>query len=260
MTPFLQDSNFIPEGKPVAHGFFGRSGGVSSGVYTSLNCGVGAGDALENVLENRRRVAAALQAKNLLSLNQVHGATCLYVSEPWEPGARPEGDAMITDIPGLALGILTADCGPVLFYGQRADGFPVIGAAHAGWGGALKGVLEMTVRAMVDHGVVPESLHVSLGPCIGPKFYEVQDSFAEPFMAQDPANEHFFKFARREGRLMFDLPGYIASQVAGAGVPHVSITGQDTYSAEQDYFSYRRAIHKGEQDYGRQISALVIHK
>ena len=258
MIPFLKDSNFIPPGKPVAHGFFGRKGGVSAGLHDSLNCGMGSQDAPENVRENRRRVMEELGATSLVTLNQVHGNICHYVSGPWDMAARPEGDAFITDVPGIALGILTADCGPVLFYGEKADGRPVIGAAHAGWGGALKGVLEATIKTMVTRDVVPETLHASLGPCIGPKSYEVRDGFADSFMEQDPANEHFFRSARREGHLMFDLPGYIASRLALAGIKHVSITGQDTYSAAGDYFSYRRATHNGEQDYGRQISALVI--
>lgn len=256
--PFIKDHNFIPAEKPVTHGFFGRQGGVSSGVYASLNCGLGTADAPDHVHENRLRVTRTLGAKNLVSLKQVHSPVCLYVADPWEIAERPEGDSFITDVPGLALGILTADCGPVLFYGERPDGTPVIGAAHAGWGGALKGVLETTVRAMSQHGVSIQSIHASLGPCISPKSYEVQNGFADAFMEQDPQNEHFFKAARREGHLMFDLPGYIALRLSLAGVGHISITGLDTYGAEADYFSYRRTTHKGEQDYGRQISALVI--
>lgn len=257
-VPFLKDSNFIPLGKPVAHGFFGRKGGVSKGLYQSLNCGVGTQDTIESVRENRRRVMAALGARDLVSLKQVHSADCAVARAAWEMTARPEGDAMVTDVPGLALGILTADCGPVLFYGEKADGSPVIGAAHAGWGGALKGVLEGTINTMAEQGALPESIHASLGPCIGPKSYEVRDEFAVPFLEQAPENEHFFRSARKEGHLMFDLPGYIASRLARAGVRHVSITGQDTYALEQDYFSYRRATHRAEPDYGRQISALVI--
>ncbi len=258
VIPYIRDKNFIPAGKSVAHGFFGRRGGVSAGLYDSLNCGIGTQDSFENIFENRRRVADALGAEHLPGLRQVHGAACLIVREPWGMDARPEGDAFITDVPGIALGVLTADCGPVLFYGEKTDGSPVIGAAHAGWGGALKGVLEETVRTMLQYGVVRESVRAAIGPCIDRKSYEVRDDFAAPFLVQGPANEHFFNSARRAGHLMFDLPGYIASRLAGAGVRHVSITGQDTYSTPQDYFSYRRATHNGEQNYGRQISALVI--
>lgn len=258
MVDFLKDNNFIPEEKPVAHGFFGRNGGVSHGVYASLNCGIGSNDVPNDVIENRMRVANALGAKNLLSVKQVHGRICHYVRKAWDINERPEGDAFITDVPGLALGILTADCGPVLFYGERDGGAPVIGAAHAGWGGALNGILEETLAGMMAQGVKQDTICASIGPCIGPKSYEVQDGFANPFIAQDQGNEHFFKSGPRDGHLMFDLPGYIASRLALAGVSRVSITGVDTYSAEDEYFSYRRATHKGEQDYGRQISALVI--
>lgn len=256
----LKDSRFVPEGTKIAHGFFGREGGVSSGLYTSLNCGAGTEDRAENVRENRTRVALALNTKpeNLVSLKQVHSADCLFVTAPWAMDKRPEADALVTDVPGLALGILTADCGPVLFYGEKTGGQPVIGAAHAGWGGALKGVLESTVKTILDHGVIPDSLCASVGPCITQSSYEVSADFIKPFLKDNPESEHFFKSARKEGHLMFDLPGYIAFRLAGCGVRHVSLTGVDTYSSDKDYFSYRRATHRKESDYGRQISALVI--
>jgi YfiH family protein len=256
MVSGLKDGNFVLPGKSVTHGFFGRQGGVSSGLYNSLNCGVGTQDDPANVQENRARVLASVGGNALVTLKQVHSATCLYTDAAF--AHRPEADAVVTDVPGLAIGVLTADCGPVLFYGETAEGKPVIGAAHAGWGGALKGVLESTVKTMLGRGARIETISASLGPCIGQKSYEVQNDFALPFLEQDPANEHFFKAARREGHLMFDLPGYIASRLAQAGVQHVSITGIDTYSAEEDYFSYRRTTHRAEKDYGRQVSVIAI--
>ncbi|MGZ9096789.1 MAG: peptidoglycan editing factor PgeF [Micavibrio sp.] len=256
----LKDSRFVPAGTKIAHGFFGREGGVSTGLYASLNCGAGTEDRTENVRENRARVALALNTKpeNLVSLKQVHSADCLFVSAPWSLDQRPEADAFVTDVPGLALGILTADCGPVLFYGEKVDGQPVIGAAHAGWGGAVKGVLEATVKTMQDHDVVRDSIRASVGPCIAQSSYEVSADFITPFLNDNPESEHFFKAARSAGHLMFDLPGYIAFRLAGIGVRHVSLTGVDTYSSDKGYFSYRRATHRKESDYGRQISALVI--
>ena len=262
-VPFLKDGNFVPLGAPVAHGFFGRRGGASTGLYSSLNCGLGTQDNPDQVRENRARVTTALGADHLVSVRQVHSAICHFIDASWPGGSareRPEGDAMVTDVPGLGLGILTADCGPILFYGERQNGQPLIGAAHAGWSGALKGVPEATVRAMVDHGAVPDRIRASLGPCIGPRSYEVKSGFAEPFLTQDEANEHFFREARKDGNLMFDLPGYIANRLAQAGVRHVSITGVDTYADEDDYFSYRRTTHRAEKDYGRQISVVVIKK
>lgn len=254
--PYLKEPAFLPDDRIVAHGFFGRKGGVSSGLYDSLNCGMGTQDDVANVTENRGRVATALGAGKMVSLKQVHGDTCLRVNAAFDD--RPEGDAMVTDIPGVALGILTADCGPVLFYGEKDHGAPVIGAAHAGWGGALRGVLESTVKAMKDKGARAETIRACIGPCIGPKSYEVQAKFADPFLERDPAAEHFFRPAHRDGHLMFDLPGYIASSLAAAGVRYVAMTDIDTYRAEEDYFSYRRATHRAETDYGRQISAIVI--
>lgn len=256
----LKDSRFVPDRVPVAHGFFGRGGGVSTGLYSTLNCGLGTKDSPDNVNENRRRVAQALNTNpnRMVGVKQVHGSVCHYVTEPWAIENRPDGDAMVTDVPGLLLGILTADCGPILFYGEKADGAPVIGAAHAGWGGALRGVLESTIDTMTEHGALRDRICASVGPCIAQASYEVSTDFITPFIENDPQSEHFFKSARAEGHLMFDLPGYIAGRLGRAGVRYVSLTGVDTYSSEKDYFSYRRTTHRNESDYGRQISALVI--
>ncbi len=251
---FIKDA--VLSSPDVVHGFFGRNSGKSEGLYKSLNCGLGTDDPA--ALDNRAIVAGqlGLEPENLLGLYQIHSAECVTVAQPW--GERPQADAMATDKPGLGLGIVTADCAPVLFYGQKEGGAPVIGAAHAGWGGALKGVLEGTIEAMVTLGAAPDSLCAAVGPCIAPESYEVSEDFRVPFIAQDEGNEMFFEAAAREGHLMFDLPGYIARRLMLAGVAEISLSGVDTYFNEMDYFSYRRSVHKKEADYGRQISVIAI--
>lgn len=245
----------------VRHGFFGRQNGVSEGLYDSLNCGVGSDDDPGVVAENRKRVAGYFDAapENLITVWQVHSPDCIYIDKPVAAGIdRPKADALVTDRAGLVLGVLTADCGPILFVGEKADGSPVIGASHAGWGGALNGVLESTVKKMIEMEATPESICAAVGPCIGPKSYEVSIGFEKPFLAREPQDEHFFREARKEGHLMFDLPGYIASRLAGAGVKQVTITGHDTFAEADSFFSYRRTTHAKEPDYGRQISAISI--
>lgn len=260
---FLTESQFIDgHGKSARHAFFGRTGGVSTGIFSSLNCGPGTPDEPDAVRENRRRAAAAFDAgpERLVTLRQVHSSSCIVVDEPWT-GQGPEADAMVTERPGIILGVLSADCAPVLFYGEKPDGHPVIGAAHAGWGGALKGVCEATVAAMLKAGVAAESLRACIGPCIGPASYEVQAAFRAPFLEQDPANEAFFypAPAAHKGHLMFDLPAYIGRRLHLAGVVHVFTKGLDTCFNEEDYFSFRRATHRMEPDYGRQLSGIVIN-
>ena len=242
------------------YAFFGRKGGVSSGIYTSLNCGPGSDDDPKAVQENRNRVAQGLNVdeQNLVTLWQCHTNTCLVVDKPFMNNDRPKGDALVTDTPGLAIGVLTADCAPVLFHGRKADRSPVIGAAHAGWKGALDGILEATISAMMNLGAIPSAIRAAVGPCIGPKSYEVSDGFETPFLKEDPSAEHFFKSARKDGHLMFDLPGYVAARLARAGVRDVILTGHDTYADEQGCFSNRRRVHRGEPDYGRQISVITI--
>ena len=252
---FLTAQNF--DGDKIIHGFFTRNGGASEGIFASLNCGYGSGDKSEDIIENRKRVAEALGVENLLTVYQIHSPLCAMVREPWERGNEPKVDAMVTDRPGLMLGILTADCGPVLFQGTKHDGSPVIGAAHAGWGGAVGGVLENTIQAMLDLGVDKESLRAALGPCIGPESYEVSDGFEEPFLAHDARAARFFKKGRA-GHAMFDLPSYIEFRLSNAGISSVSILRHDTYKEESEFFSYRRATHRGEKDYGRQISVIAI--
>lgn len=255
----IHEADHLTQGDSVHHGFYGRRGGVSSGLYDSLNCGLGTQDDSDAVHENRSRVAGefGLSAEQLVTTYQCHSAACTYVDAPFS-GGRPKVDAMVTDKAGLALGILTADCGPVLFAGRKANGAPVIGAAHAGWGGALRGVLENTLQAMGEAGAAWGSIRAAVGPCIGPASYEVSAGFDDPFLKDDPQAEKFFKAGRREGHLMFDLPGYIAFRLARAGVSQVEIAGVDTYRNEADCFSYRRTTHRGEADYGRQVSVIAI--
>jgi YfiH family protein len=245
---------------PVYHGFFGRNGGFSHGIYGSLNCGRGSDDESELVMKNLETVGkvVGVPAGRILTLHQVHGDTCLVARISEIDAARPKADAHVTDIPGLALGILTADCAPVLFRGTKADGSPVIGAAHAGWKGALGGILDSTLAEMKALGATPSSIRACIGPCIGPASYEVSEAFAEPFLAESLENERFFKCARREGHLMFDLAGYCAARMAGLGVEQVFIKDLDTFYNEEDFFSYRRATHRKEDNYGRQISVVVI--
>lgn len=244
----------------VFHGFFGRTGGVSKGVYHALNCGPGSDDNIESVQENLAIVAhaAGVKAANILSLYQVHGNTCLKVTEGWPIHNRPQADAFVTDVPGLALGILTADCAPVLFCAEKLDGSPVVGAAHAGWKGAVGGILESTVKAMHEYGLKPGSLKAAIGPCIGQVSYEVAPDFTAAFFDEAAENERFFKPSRRKGHHMFDLPGYCAAKLAGLGLAQIEIKDIDTYFNEEDYFSYRRTTHRADKDYGRQISLIAI--
>ncbi|MGQ0526701.1 MAG: peptidoglycan editing factor PgeF [Alphaproteobacteria bacterium] len=238
----------------VRHGFFGRRGGVSAGLYKDLNCGQGSNDVAGALIQNRARVAEALgiEASNLLSLYQVHGHECIRVEKPWPAEYRPQADAMITDRPGIGLGILSADCAPVLFTAEK-----IIAAAHAGWKGALNGVLENTVEAFSDYGIRPHQVSACIGPCIGRCSYEVSMEFVGHFLNQDPLNERFFKESRNSGHYMFDLPGYCAVRLQAAGLIHVYMTDADTYANEADFFSYRRATHNNEPDYGRQVSVIA---
>lgn len=261
-APHAKAPNFKElENSGVMHGFFGRQGGVSDDVYASLNCGLGSDDTRENIMHNRATVAAAMgvENENLLSLYQVHGQDCLYVTKRWANDEnRPKADAFITDQPGTALGILTADCAPVLFCGEKEDGALIIGAAHAGWKGAHGGVLEETARAMKEKGAIAQTLRACIGPCIAKASYEVTQDFITPFLEHSEESERFFHAAQKEGHVMFDLPGYCAWRLAGAGLKNIAILDHDTYAREQDYFSYRRATHRKEKDYARQISVIAI--
>ena len=263
---YVRDKQFGQVKNAVNHGFFGRLGGVSTGGFATLNCGLGTSDLSESVQKNRKIVANEIGApvENMVTIRQVHSAKCVIVTDPFAPDMRPEADAMVTDKAGMALGILTADCGAVLFYGEKSDASPVIGAAHSGWRGALDGVNEATIAQMVALGAQKDSIRAVIGPCIAQASYEVGADFVTPFITRQPQDEHFFKNAQKAEHLMFDLPGYIASRLAAAGINRVVITGHDTYKDKDEageylFFSHRRATHEGYADEnGRQISVIVI--
>ncbi|MFO7759572.1 MAG: peptidoglycan editing factor PgeF [Roseovarius sp.] len=239
---------------PLRHGFFTRRGGASSGVFSGLNCGTGSSDQSEIVMINRARVAEAMEVapENLVSVNQVHSADVVHVTAPLPD--RPRADAMVTATPGLALGVLTADCQPVLFADARAR---VIGAAHAGWRGALDGVLEATVAAMEDLGAARDDITAVIGPSISQAAYEVGPEFIEDFIAEDPDNARFFANGR-DGRYQFDLPGFGLHRLRCAGVGQAEWTRHCTYEDAARFYSYRRATHAGEADYGRLVSAIRL--
>lgn len=241
----------------IRHGFFTRAGGVSEGIFASLNCGFGSGDAAANVAENRRRAAAflALEPARLATCHQVHGADVVVVEAPWALEDRPRADAMVTDRPGIALGILTADCVPVLFADPAAE---IIGAAHAGWRGALGGVLDATVAAMRALGAATSDIHAGIGPCIAQRSYEVGPEFSAPFLAEDPAQARFFVPAARPGHFRFDLPGYVAERLRRLGIVHIAATGGDTAAEPDRFFSYRRSCLDRAPDYGRALSAIAL--
>lgn len=242
----------------IRHGFFTREGGVSAGIYASLNCGPGSDDDPKAVAENRSRAMALLDlpAEALVTVYQMHSADVAVVEGPW-PGETPRADAMVTTRPGVALGILTADCAPVLFADGRAG---VIGAAHAGWRGAVGGVLDNTVAKMVQLGARKSAIVAAVGPCIGQRSYEVGPEFPAPFLAEDAGNADFFAPSPRQGRHLFDLPGYVSRRLARLGVTEVTRVPADTCRDESRFFSYRRTTLRGEKDYGRQLSAIVLDR
>ncbi|HTI88477.1 MAG TPA: peptidoglycan editing factor PgeF [Alphaproteobacteria bacterium] len=240
----------------VRHGFFTREGGVSSGLYASLNVGNGSRDDQRNVRENRERAATALGVARdaLVTIYQVHSATAVTVAAPFE-GTPPQADGMATSEPGLALGILTADCAPILFADPHAK---VIGAAHAGWRGALNGVIEATVSAMETLGAKRAEIRAAVGPCIGPASYEVGPEFPAPFLALDGAAERFFRPAPRDRHYLFDLPGYVRHRLRALGLAAADIVALDTCADETRFFSYRRTTLRREPDYGRGLSAIAL--
>ncbi|WP_207456956.1 peptidoglycan editing factor PgeF [Azospirillum sp. SYSU D00513] len=241
----------------IRHAFFTRQGGVSTGIYASLNAGYGSNDSLEAVTENRARAAAMLGAApdRLITCYQIHSPTCVVVEEPWTRETMPKADAMATRVPGIMLGVLHADCAPVLFADREAR---VIGAAHSGWKGARGGVLEATVSRMVELGAEPGRITAAVGPCITQQSYEVGPEFPAGFLEEDPANHDFFAPAARAGHFMFDLPGYVARRLTRAGVGRVETSAHDTVAEEELFFSYRRATLRGEGDYARGLSAIIL--
>ncbi len=239
----------------LPHGFLGRRGGVSQGVCAGLNVGLGTGDERDAIQANRRlALDAVAPGAQLATVHQVHSPSVVPVVAPWPDQGRPHADAMVTERAGLALGILTADCTPVLFADHRAA---VVGAAHAGWRGALGGVIEATIEAMEMLGAQRGRIAAAVGPTIARRSYEVDDAFFRRFAAADPEHESFFT-AGRAGHHHFDLEGFVVGRIASAGVETIEALGLDTYSDADRFFSYRRATHLGEPDYGRQISLIAL--
>jgi len=242
-------------GLGVPHGFIGRGGGVSAGIFSSLNVGLGSTDAPEAVHENRHRaVAAVAPGAALVTLHQVHSNIVVPVTSVYPDADRPYADAMVTATRGLALGILTADCAPILLADAEAG---VIGAAHSGWKGALHDIAGATVAAMEALGARREHIVAAVGPCIARASYEVDAGFRDRFLADDAAHDGFFARGRGD-RFQFDLEGFVAMRLAAAGVRHVAALGIDTYPDDDRWFSYRRTTHRGEPDYGRQISLIAL--
>jgi hypothetical protein len=242
----------------IAHGFFGRQGGVSKGIYASLNCGPGSKDSRDDVMENRARATAALAPNAaLVTLYQVHSAEAVTVTAPWPIPENPKADAMATDRPGIALGILTADCAPILLTDPKAC---IIGAAHAGWNGALAGVVESVLAAMERLGAKPERIRAAIGPCISQGAYEVGPEFERRFVGADANNARFFARSPRAGHWQFDLPAYVAQRLKEASVESVEILDVCTYAREDEFFSYRRTTHRKEPDYGRELSAIMLEE
>ncbi|MEN6542988.1 peptidoglycan editing factor PgeF [Parvibaculum sp.] len=241
----------------IRHGFFTREGGVSEGIHASLNCGYGSDDDKQAVRENRARVARALDAEpnHLVTVHQIHSPNVVHATEAWEHGHAPQADAMVTDLPSVTLGILTADCAPVLFADSKAR---IVGAAHAGWKGAFTGVLDATVEAMIELGATREDIVAIIGPCISRDAYEVGPEFHARFIEAKASDDRFFTPSSRGGHFMFDLPSYAAARLEAAGVGAVASLGLCTYADERRFFSYRRTTHRGEPDYGRQISAIRL--
>lgn len=239
----------------IPHGFLGRRGGVSTGLVAGLNVGLGSGDEEAAVAENRLRAAAAvLSGAPIVACYQVHSPDCVTVREPWSDAERPHADALVTDRPGMLLGIVTADCTPVLFADREAG---VIGAAHAGWKGAIGGVTDRTIEAMEALGARRSAIAAAIGPTIAQASYEVDESFRERFLAADSANARFFERGT-PGHWQFDLPAYVAVRLVSAGVGQVEALNLDTYAEPDRFYSFRRATHRSEPAYGRQMSLIGL--
>jgi YfiH family protein len=238
-------------------GFTTRAGGVSEGIYDSLNCGLGSDDEQERVQENRRRVLqlTGIPANTLLTAYQVHSPDVLVVEEEWRDGPRPKVDALVTTRKNIAIAASSADCVPILFADPEAR---VVAAAHAGWRGAVGGVLQATVKQMCALGARPERIRAGIGPCIGPASYEVGPEFPAPFLAQNPANTRFFRPAQRADHHMFDLESYVAAELAAMKLDAIEVAHRDTCAEEDTFFSYRRSCLRKEPDYGRHVSVIGL--
>jgi YfiH family protein len=249
-------SSLISSDRGVRHGFFTRQGGISIGIYASLNCGLGSNDDPAHVAANRARCAGMLEVapEGLVTAYQVHGIAVAEVNAPWEPGEGPKADALVTTRRGVALGILTADCTPILLADAKAG---VIGAAHAGWKGAKAGVMDAVVAAMVRHGATPANIVAAVGPVIGPESYEVGPEFRQAFLDDDPAAAAFFQDGPR-GRPHFDLPAFVIRRLEMLKLGGIDRIDADTCADAERFFSYRRSCLNGEPDYGRQLSAIAL--
>jgi purine-nucleoside/S-methyl-5'-thioadenosine phosphorylase / adenosine deaminase len=255
MTPLLSSTLSGIDG--VAHGFFGRQGGVSTGIYASLNCGYGSSDETASVTENRTRVARALGAEGdrLLTVHQIHSPEAVHVTVPWSRGDAPKADAMATIVPGIALGVLAADCAPVLLADPQAR---VIGAAHAGWKGALGGVVESVVALMETLGAKRSRIRAAVGPCISQAAYEVGPEFRARLLEQRPDNAGYLVPSKRADHWQFDLPGYVAAKAEALELAGFDRLDTCTYANSEQYFSFRRTTHRSEPDYGRNLSAIML--
>ena len=255
LTPTFSDDLAAVAG--VCHGFFGREGGASTGIYAHLNCGYGSGDAPDAVAENRRRVAEWMGPREpvLNSVHQVHGTTVIDLNKAWPDGRGPKADGLVSRTPGVALTVLSADCAPVLFADEGAG---IVGAAHAGWRGALAGITDATITAMQRLGAAPETIRAAIGPCIRQESYEVGPEFEATFAAEAADNARYFVASDRPGHRRFDLPGYLEDRLVAAGLVCVDNLAHDTYGEPKRFFSYRRATHVGEEDYGRAASVIML--
>ena len=251
------EASELKSASSLRHGFFTREGGYSGGLFASLNCGYGSGDDKPTVAKNRARAGQSLGVPEarMLTVWQWHSPDVIFAEAPWDPLAPPKGDAIVTTKPGLAIAVLTADCAPILFADEEAG---VIGAAHAGWKGALAGVSDATIAAMEQNGARRAAITAIIGPTISQRAYEVGPEFSEPFIREDAGNSDFFIPSSRAAHQMFDLPGYLERRMTAQGVGRVVNLGLCTYSDEARFYSYRRATHRNEKDYGRQISAIVL--
>jgi len=239
----------------IRHGFFTRQGGVSSGIYASLNCGLGSDDAPGNVQNNRDRAAAALGVASLAGVHQVHGRAVHVIKTPQDAALRPQADGLVTGLAGIGLCVLSADCAPILFADPKAK---IIGAAHAGWKGALHGIVDAVIDAMVRQGAKRKSIIAAIGPCISQAAYEVGADFEENFLAGDPSADIFFAKSASPGKRQFALAPYVVARLVDTGIGAVRNLDLCTYHDESRFFSYRRTTHRGETDYGRGISVIAL--
>jgi len=253
---FLEANN-LKQIKQIKHGFFTRGNGVSKGIYALLNCGIGSLDEKNNVIKNRKLVAKKIgfSAENFAFLYQSHSNDVVVVEKLWRHSKMPKADAMVTKQSGIALGILTADCVPVLFADAKNN---VIGAAHAGWQGAFSGIVQNTIQAMIKIGAEIENISCAIGPAIAQKSYQVGIDFKQKFIAQNENNEQYFISSKDIEHFMFDLKKFVFDSAQNSGIKNIDMLDNDTYTEEDNFFSYRRATHKKEPDYGRQVSVIVL--